>query len=108
MVVASSTNPFTMVGYSGSIVDNNACTTTPYRDFTSTMSCMVLPGGKYNCRLGNNTNNYMMSSQIWIDFNNDGSFATSESVGGGQYRAVTTTKQITIPSTVLQVRIGCV
>lgn len=80
--VASTGYPFLLTGECGtSINDANACTSTPYRDFSGSMSCNLSKGSTYIATVGQSVGN-QNSAQIWIDFNSDGSFATSESVGG--------------------------
>ena len=82
-VVATSGRPFTMTGISGtSINDNTACTGTGYTDQTSTMSVTLAAGAAYTCYTAYPNSTYTMTDQIWIDFNNSGTFETSEIVGG--------------------------
>lgn len=82
MVVATPSNPFRINGSSGSINDATVCSSSlHYRDFTSTMSVTLNAGASYSATCGNGGGN-PVSYQIWIDFNNDGTFQTTESVGG--------------------------
>ena len=74
-------NPFTLTGYTGAINDVGACTGTGYEDNSSTMSCTLQQGTSYTANIGTGTS-YTLNCQAWIDFNNDGTFQTSESVGG--------------------------
>jgi hypothetical protein len=101
MGVASAAHPFSITGASGtSISDNTACAALGYADQTSIYRVTLAAGGSYGATVGTTTSNYSMSTQIWIDFNNDGVFATTESVGGGSWStAGSTVATITIPST---------
>lgn len=79
--VASSSYPLTVTGdNSTSLNDNTACTGN-YIDQTATKNVSFTIGSSYSATVGYSTGN-TNSNQAWIDFNNDGSFATSESIGG--------------------------
>ncbi len=106
MNVSSATYPFVITGAAGtSMSDPTNCVTSGYIDESSTSyTVSFIPGYTYNTTLGTNTNGYVMSDQIWIDFNADGVFQTSETVGGGTTSGATTFSTIrayptiTIPS----------
>ncbi len=89
-----------LVGLSGSISDNAACDGSGYKDRT-TLSCTLLAGSTYTLSesFTTGTSSYSDYSQWWIDFNNDGTFQTSESVGGNTTAFNTGTVTLTIPST---------
>ena len=74
-----------------------------YLDLTGTSyTCTMSPGGTYTSTIGAATTN-VISTQVWIDFNNDGTFVCSESVGGvaNAPSSPRPTPLLTIPSTVL-------
>jgi hypothetical protein len=100
--VASSGYPFSMTGASGtSITDATNCSTSAtYMDVSGTYSVAVNTGSSYTATYGRNTGGYTSSSQIWIDFNGDGSFQQYETVGGSlaTWYTTTTTSTITIPA----------
>ena len=92
-----------------SIIDNHHTTgtlSTPhyYTDETGSMSVTYSEGGTYyvNLLTSSGGSSPLLGNTIWIDFNNDGVFSTSETVG---YRTMyagsggSTTDTITIPST---------
>lgn len=93
--------PFTLTGASGtSINDGTACPNTAYLDQTATMGCTLNMGSTYTATVGGITGN-TCANQIWIDFNGDGTFSTSEVVGGeASVTSRRSTPTITIPSTV--------
>jgi GEVED domain/Secretion system C-terminal sorting domain/Bacterial Ig-like domain (group 2) len=103
--LASSAHPFTVTGAVGSINDATATNSSnPYTDQTSAGSaytCTMYIGNSYNITIGNNFNLYASTNdQLWIDFNNNGTFETSESVGGSaSWSTVNVSHTITIPST---------
>ncbi len=101
MVVATPTNHFKITGSAGSIDDANACSSSVhYRDFTSSLGCTLTAGASYTATCGNGGGN-PVSYQIWIDFNNDGTFQPTESVGGNAGSTTATavmTCALTIPS----------
>ncbi len=78
---------------------------TAYRDSHTTMSVTLNAGGTYTVQaskttapvpLPGTTNNF----QVWIDLDNNGTFSSTESVGGGGTMATTLTSYtINIPST---------
>jgi hypothetical protein len=102
MVIGSLTNPFLLTGSAGtSITDITNCSASGYIDETgSGYTATMNPGSTYSVRIGSNTTGpYQMSDQIWIDFNNNGTFEASESIGGALWGTLTYTHSITIPST---------
>jgi hypothetical protein len=85
-VCATASNHLKLNGASGSIDDATVCsaTTTPsYLDQSATMGCTLNAGSSYTMTTGNTGTN--MSYQVWIDFNSNGTFETTESVGGAGY-----------------------
>ncbi len=75
---------FTLNGASGTAIVQTAtgCGTAPlgYQDFTALTPVVVLaPGGTYTGSITSPT--AAQSARIWIDFNNDGTFAAGEIVG---------------------------
>jgi hypothetical protein len=74
-----------LTGSSGVINDTTPCITSSYENMTS-MSVTLTAGASYTATLAVSPTYYTnFSAQIWIDFNNDGTFSSSESVGGGSY-----------------------
>jgi hypothetical protein len=103
MVAGSSTWPFLLTGAAGtSITDVTNCNAVGYIDETATSYTATMNAGiSYTVRVGSNTSIWTMSDQIWIDFNNNGTFEATESVGGSPstWTSLTTTHTITIPAT---------
>ena len=66
--------------YSTSINDNVACDGTGYEDHTSMMVVMT-PGSTYTPTIYTGPT-YEMHAEVWVDFNNDGSFDSTERIGG--------------------------
>ncbi len=90
--------PFYVVGDGGTSITDPANTGAKYYDQTATLGCNMSPGSTYTTvNVGYATN--PMACQIWIDFNNDGTFATGESVGGSIFSSGTAHPAITVPST---------
>jgi hypothetical protein len=89
-----------VTGASGSINDaSTSCNGTGYLNQTS-LSATFNAGSSYNATIYTGTSN-SVSNQIWIDFNNDGTFQSSETVGGTSTGFLNSTVvAITIPSTV--------
>ncbi len=80
--VGSPGNPFRLIGDLGTqILDNTSPTGTCYMDQTALYNVQLSPGGSYTA-----TNNISpwngLSFQVWIDFNQNGVFDATESVGG--------------------------
>jgi len=89
-----------LVGASGSIADVSGCNgSTNYENLTGSTSVTLNSGSTYtaNCQTGYSSTS--MSCQIWIDFNEDGIFQSSESVGGSSSMPTQTTGvSIVIPA----------
>ena len=100
MEVCTTGYPFTLTGSVGAINDVTACNAAGYNDeTTSGITCTLNANATYTVTLGANVSAYNMADQIWIDFNSDGIFQTSESVGGySTWTGVTETHTITIPA----------
>jgi hypothetical protein len=103
--VATPGFPFTLTGDGGTnINDATACQTgnggSPvYYDQTATMGVTLSMGGVYTTATMSNTTTNQRSCQIWIDFNNSGTFEASESVGGTIHTSgVRMNPTLTIPS----------
>ena len=99
-VVATTGHPFVMVGASGSISDNSACSAAGYHDLSSGSYNITLNAGNtYSATMGALTFSTTMSDQIWIDFNGNGTFESGESVAGtATWGGLTNTESITIPT----------
>jgi len=84
MIIGNPSHPFQIQGFgSTQLVDTNNCNTIGYLDETALgPTCTFVPGGSYAVTVGANVSGYNMSYQAWIDFNSNGIFETSESVGG--------------------------
>jgi hypothetical protein len=98
-----------LTGTSGSsIVDPSnfgataASCSASFMDQSSTMSVNFAPGSSYTATLNVSTSYYSsFAVQIWIDFNDDGTFSSGETVGGitqGGCSNATPPCTITIPS----------
>lgn len=65
--------------------DSNACAGTGYQDRTM-LSVSYMQGSSYvvtvTTNVGSSSTAYTLNNQIWIDFDDDGTFASSETVGG--------------------------
>ncbi len=98
-LVATTGYPFMLSGSSGSIYDNSACTSAGYEDMSSTGPTVTLKqGNNYTANFSANIYGYSDNVQIWIDFNNDGTFSASESVGGtASWTSTTLAQPISIP-----------
>lgn len=90
-----------LTGASGAITDPSSTCGPNYVDNT-TMSTTLLTGSTTTATINTSTSySTNFSYQIWIDFNNNGAFETTESVGGlAATTSATTTCTITVPSTV--------
>ncbi len=104
-----STSIGSWTGASGSsIIDpsnfgaNSASCAANYMDQTGTMSITVVPGTAYTATLNVSVPYYIyFSVQCWIDFNDDGTFQTTESIGGipvGSITSSTPACTFTIPT----------
>lgn len=63
------------------INDSTACDSLGYIDYSSVMGCTLNSGSTYTVSVGA-AGSYALTFQAWIDFNNNGAFETSETVGG--------------------------
>ncbi len=72
---------FAINGSSGTIIDTAGCDGSGYLNQTA-LSCTLAPGGSYTATIGTGSTAYTMNSQTWIDFNDDSTFQSTESVGG--------------------------
>jgi hypothetical protein len=106
-VLGNPSYPVQIVGDAGSTISDSydpqaiANQTNHYVDNTATMNVNMSIGQTYGgisptvptsaVNLGIPNSNGQIGVQIWIDFNNDGSFAASEIVGGGNYSATLAT-----------------
>ncbi len=90
-----------LVGATGSITDNTACTGSSYEDYSASMTCTLYQSLSYTATLNTSTTYYSsFNEQVWIDFNDNGTFETSESVGGNGYSSTPTpTAVLAIPAT---------
>ena len=71
---------FQLTGASGAINDTTSCDGTGYKiDSLSSVTLNVATG--YSAYI-NTGSLYNMNCQVWIDYNDDGTFQTTESVGG--------------------------
>ncbi|MGN6569253.1 MAG: GEVED domain-containing protein, partial [Flavipsychrobacter sp.] len=73
----------TINGYSGSSISDNPPTSSPtgYTDRTAVVAALnVLQGGSYTGTLS--FHYYYQSAAVWIDFNDDGTFSSSELMAG--------------------------
>jgi len=85
---------FLLTGASGAINDNSACNGTGYLDQTA-MSCSIQAGQAYT--FTTSTGPYGSEAQVWIDFNNDGTFASNETVAGTSNYANVATMNLSVP-----------
>ncbi len=88
-------------GASTSILDTAVCDGTGYKDRTA-LSCVLEPGVTYVSTIVTNwqtaSASYIVNNQIWIDFNDNGTFETSETVGGINGYTDSTIQNIIIPA----------
>ncbi len=91
---------FTLNGHSGTtIVDSANCTGSGYQNFYGADSVLVQQGGTYTAGLSYAPGGYSsMNGQVYIDFNNNTTFESSESVGGLNAYTSYTTFSVTIPA----------
>ena len=87
---------FAITGYSGSISDASSCTGS-IENLTGSTSVSLYSGATYNATVDVGSS-YSVNVQVWIDFNNDGTFASSETVGGGNADLGSTVIPLTIPA----------
>jgi hypothetical protein len=92
---------FVVSGASGTmLVDSLGCTGSGWEDnhALSWMTCTMNIGGTYSATTSYGTP-APKEMQVWVDFNNDGTFDTTESVGGGvSSSGYTLSYSIVIPS----------
>jgi len=95
-------NAFTVTGNLGSLTDAFVTSgSTLYHDFSGSLNVTESPGGNPVAGIGGSASTNAMNVQMWVDFNNNGSFETSESIGGGAIPATTRTNiTLSIPATV--------
>ena len=88
-------------GYSGtSIIDNNACAGSGYEDLTA-MSITYVQGQFYSDTITATTGTsgtYADNNQIWIDFNDNGTFESTESIAGANGYTTSVADTFTIPA----------
>ncbi len=91
---------FHLSGSSGTIFDTSGCDGSGYLNCMY-MSCSVAPAASYTASIATGTSTYMMNCQTWIDFNDDSTYQTTETVGGlNNYSGPTAvTYTIAIPAT---------
>ncbi len=78
--------------------------TAVYHDFSPSLNVTCAPGGAYTAAFAGNTalQASSMNIQFWVDFNNDGTFQTTEAIGGGtSVGGARTTVPYTIPANAL-------
>ena len=76
-------NKFRLIGVSDSIVDNITPSTSGYFDRTSAVAYTTMArGGTYSGNVYYNVSDIYYEDQVWIDFNDNGTFETSEAVSG--------------------------
>jgi len=74
---------FTIVGELGtSITDNTGCGGSGWEDNSSFQSVTLYPGNTYTVSVTTGFSGNVDNAQLWIDFNNDLIFQSSETVGG--------------------------
>lgn len=78
------------------INDLSTCDGTGYKDMTA-LSVTLMQGTAYTTTIANGSTD-VMNCQVWIDFNNDGTFSSTESVGGLNGYSGTSTFTMTIPA----------
>jgi hypothetical protein len=85
-----------LVGAGGNIGDSASCDGSGYLGRTA-LSCNLNMGGSYNMTVVT-PGTYTMSGQVWIDYDNDSTFSSSESVGGFGTASGTHEFTITLPA----------
>ncbi len=83
-------------GASGTIHDIASCDGSGYLD-RSSLSCTMFQGSTYACSVANGGSN-QTKIQFWVDFNNNATFESSESIGGTNTGFYNTSVSLTIPS----------
>ncbi len=87
---------FIIPGESSILHDSSSCSGSGYEDLTS-LSVILFLGGSYTTSIAAYGSN-PMDAQVWIDFNNNGTFESSEGVGGINNYTLTGSFTIAIPS----------
>lgn len=90
---------FQINGASSTLLDTLSCDNSGFEDRTAltAITCTLNPGGAYTFN-GVSTYAGPKNMQIWIDFNNDSTFSTSESIGGANTWGLSVTDSFMIPS----------
>ena len=95
-------NNFTIIGELGtSIIDNTGCGGSGWEDNSGFQSVTLYPGNTYTVSVTTGFSGNVDNVQLWIDFNNDLIFQSSETVGGVNSiggSTSTATFVVTIPS----------
>ncbi len=85
-----------LVGASGSLSDASSSCSSDYVDNTGLSTATLNTGSTYNVTVNTSPSYYYyMGVQIWIDFNDDGVFQGSETVGGIAYPGISNPTQVT-------------
>ncbi|MCF8449186.1 MAG: hypothetical protein K9G49_04875, partial [Taibaiella sp.] len=97
-----------MTGVSGAISDpSTTCggTGANYQDKYATTTVTLAAGSTYATSIGGNSYAGSFSVQVWIDFNDDGTFSATETIGGGLTSSSSTSganiMNMVIPSTAI-------
>lgn len=88
----------TVAGYSGGITDSLSCTGSAYQDLYGTDSVAFMQVYTYSMAINLGSSYAVMDAQVWIDFNNNDTFESSETVGGAAFTG-TATFNLTMPLT---------
>lgn len=92
-----SINAFMINGESGTMIDDHTpCDGTGYEILTY-MSCDLQQGSTYATTIST-PGTFNMNCQTWIDFNDNGTFETSESVGGANNYRPTSVFSLVVPT----------
>ncbi len=94
-MLVSASQHLLLNGASGAINDSVACDTAGYLDRTGNFGCTLHSGSSYVITVGC-TSGYPLSYQVWIDFNSNGVFDSTESVGGDSAYAGSPVRHINI------------
>ncbi|NDC41425.1 MAG: hypothetical protein EBZ77_07745, partial [Chitinophagia bacterium] len=92
---------FSVIGAAGTSITDASTSTYAYRDLSATYRATMYLGGTYTATITPYYSGYSEGAQAWIDFNNNGTFETTESVGyTATYYTSTRTFTLSIPSSV--------
>jgi hypothetical protein len=81
--VATTGYPLVIPGVSGPLTDAfMASGSAYYQDFSASLNVTEAAGTNVTISIGGGNTGGAISTQMWVDFNNDGTFQTTESVGG--------------------------